>query len=291
MGDISSQKVSSALASKPVFNPAAMVDRPGFVVRFLGRMFFHRVKFDERWVGKIKTLEKEGTVVYVMNRVSLLDFLYFQWAFIRVGLPLAMFANGLRFAHAFAIRPLGEMILTLFRRLFGRMRLAEVNDDVLTETVSSGRSSLLFLKPSRGLVQWGAKVDDGPIRSLIALQRTSSTPIFLVPQFLFWERQPERYQKSVVDYVFGNPDAPGRLRKIINFILNHRKAFVHVGNAVNLREFLEEEGDQQDSEVLTRKLRWRLNHQFTLEQKVVNGPLLKNSRRMRNEILRIEEFK
>jgi glycerol-3-phosphate O-acyltransferase len=34
-----------------------------------------------------------------------------------------------------------------------------------------------------------------------------------------------------------------------------------------------------------------LNHQFTLEQKVVNGPLLKNSRRMRNEILRNEEFK
>ena len=99
MEEVSSQKDASTLASKPVFNPAAMVDRPGFLVRFLGRMFFHRVKFDERWVDKIKACEKEGTVVYVMNRVSLLDYLYFQWAFIRVGLPLAMFANGLRIAN------------------------------------------------------------------------------------------------------------------------------------------------------------------------------------------------
>jgi len=78
---------------------------------------------------------------------------------------------------------------------------------------------------------------------------------------------------------------------MINFIVNHRRSLVHVGEPVNLREFLAEHDDHLEGDDLNRQLRWRLNHQFLLESKVVKGPVIKDAKRMRNELMRNETFR
>jgi glycerol-3-phosphate O-acyltransferase len=268
-----------------------MVPHPGFLVRMLGYFFFRWVRFEDVRLDFLKKKAEEGKLVYVMNRRSLLDYMYFQWAFLKHGLPLAEFSNGFVLGDALWIRRMRQIPGLLFAWLFNKLPHAGDDRGALREALSPGAAALLFLKPARGLMRWRSGRSTECLAELIALQRSQETPLLLVPQFLFWDRKPDRYNRSILDLVFGHPDAPGRLRKMINFVVNHRRSLVHVGEPVNLREFLAEHDGNLEGEDLNRQLRWRLNHQFLLESKVVKGPVIKDSKRMRSELLRNENFR
>ena len=44
---------------------------------------------------RLRSLEERGTIVYVMRTRSTLDYLFFNYLFLKIGLPLARFANGI----------------------------------------------------------------------------------------------------------------------------------------------------------------------------------------------------
>lgn len=248
--------------------------------------------FDETAVKKIKEAESLGRVVYVMKSQSLLDYMYFQWVLSKNGLPLPGIANGMGFGSALFLRPFGQIITFFFDWLVGRVRLAGPHDGALERTLHEGKAALVFMRPGRSVLPTAPAEHSGMLEELVAVQEKSDVPIILLPQFLLWKRSSDRYNRSIVDMVFGHPDAPGRLRKLINFILNHRRAFVHVGDSLNLSEFIAEHQDtlQQGDHALAVKMRWRLHHQFALEYRVLKGPVVKDAKRMRKEIMRHPEF-
>ena len=280
--------------TKGVYHPSAMVEKPGFVLRVLGRTFFDRVNFDQKYVTLVNRLSRQGTVVYVMNSQSFLDYLYFNWVFLKLGLPLAWFTNGIRLFESLVVRRVMKVLGLLFAFLFGRVRLPKSDVASLRESVERERSAMIFLKKARAILQWGDVVyKEELLAELIALQRQSTRPIILLPQILIWKQKPDRYKRSIFDLVFGHPDAPGRVRKLINFVLNHRKAFVQLGEPVDLSLWLRDnppEPGESDDTALARRLGWTLHRELAVEQKVIKGPVLKNARQIRSELLRNKEL-
>ena len=180
----------------------------------------------------------------------------------------------------------------LFGLLFGRIRTPKTERKLLQVTLHEGRAALVFMRRGRSVLPTAAEEHHELFEDLIRIQQESDVPIILVPQFLLWKRTSDRYDRSIVDMVFGHPDAPGRLRKFVNFVLNHRRAFVHVGDTLNLKEFIAEHEEllQEGTQPLAVKMRWRLHHQFALEYRVLKGPMVKDAKRMRKEIMRHPEF-
>jgi glycerol-3-phosphate O-acyltransferase len=255
--------------------PTAMAPKLGWTLRTMGRLFFSKVRFEEAGAEIVRKATRRGTVVYVMRDRSYIDYLFFNWAYVRRGLPLAQFANGLGsvFLHPFRV---------LLRWLFGRR---EKEEGGLGEVVSRGDSALLFLRKPQTLTERDPDFHNNHVLDLIRLQRKRERPILLVPQLLLWSRAPERLRKSFVDLVFGEPDAPGRLRGIWLFLRNHQRAFAQVAEPLDLKDFVERFPDQSD-EVLAKKVRWMLLHYLARERQVVLGPILKSPRRIRHEVLR-----
>ena len=103
MGDPSSQPTRAPLAATaapPPLDPfSAMTPRFNFFFRWFAKRFFGEITLDEATVARLRALEAAGSVVYVMRYASRLDYFLFNWLFLRHGLRLSTFANGIRFDY------------------------------------------------------------------------------------------------------------------------------------------------------------------------------------------------
>ncbi|MGB0589220.1 MAG: 1-acyl-sn-glycerol-3-phosphate acyltransferase [Myxococcota bacterium] len=275
-----------------------MLKRPGTIHRMMWGWLFRRVAFDERHIDRLHEAHRTGDVVLVMHHHSLLDYLYFNYAFLRFGLPLVYFANHITMQW---FKPAWKLVFSLFGRLIRRRPASLTDPEVLAYGLERGRPALLFVK-RRGLWPWSPEQPDDALLEVVLtaqLERETAVagsddqvarPIFLIPQLLVWSQNPNRYKRTLSDMVFGDPEAPGRLRKGINFLINRRRAFVQLGDPINVSEFLANESPALGTQALAAKLRYEIMQRMQREERVIKGPILKDARRIRQEILRTPEM-
>ncbi len=268
-------------------HPSRMVERPGPLLAWLGRTFFGAVRFDDDTVAAIRAASSEAIPVYVLNVHSRLDYLVLNFWFLRLGLPLAWFSPGIDLAW---FRPLRVAFRELWRQLFGSLRHRPDDRATLRQAVAEARPSLLFLKRSRTLIQWGAETSAPLLDELVASQPSGPAPIRLVPLLLVWDQKPESYRRSVLDVVLGDPQAPGPVRKMLSFLRNFRHARVQAGRAIDLPTFLDANKDAADPASCAARLKFALSNEFMLESKAIHGPVLKGARRIIDEIARTPPF-
>ncbi len=280
-----------------LLNPSQMLSRPNLLTRLFSHVMFKRVAFDDKHVATIRDAEREGNVVFAMNHHSLLDYLYFNYAFKRIGLPLVFFANEIAMT---AFRPLWQLAGRGLRRLFGRLSRRLQDTELLAYGLERKRPALVFLKRS-SLWPWATSGSaDKYLKTVLTAQLDrihacegtgrQPMPIRVIPQLLIWSQDPDRYGRRLRDLVFGNPEAPSPLRKVISFVLNRRRAFVQVGKPIDLVEFLGAQPPGTNLDELARKLRFVIRQALTLEERVIKGPILKDAKRIREEILRTREM-
>jgi glycerol-3-phosphate O-acyltransferase len=269
-------------------HPTAMIDRPGTLLGWLFRRVFPDIVFPAELAARVRAAAARGTVVYVCPTLSSIDYVYFTYAFLLHGLPLARFANGMR---TILLQPIGRLLrgaITLWRRRH------ESPVDELGKVVRRGESALLFLRRPRTLVGGEPAGFRGAfVEELIRIQRERSAagggrPILFVPLVLVWGSpavRAARAKRGLIDIVFGEREAPGRLRALWMFFTHLRDAQVLGGEVLDLERFLVEEGGAAD-EVLARRLRWQLGGRLESEVRVVLGPARKGAARICQEILR-----
>jgi glycerol-3-phosphate O-acyltransferase len=280
-----SSAVDDGLDGDALIHPSRMTERFGLVARLLGRVFFARVDYPARLGNAIASCAREGVPVYVMGTVSLLDYLYLNWALLRHSLPRAEFANGLRLA---AFQP-WRMALRFWWR---RIRKVESPPDasIVRGLVARRRSALVFLRRpfSFGLPQSPVGADL-LLGELCVAQRASALPIFLVPQILIWERSPARDSGSILDTFFGDPAAPGPIRKALSFARNYRRAFVRGSEPINLKAFVDEQAGLGDAEIAARLLAL-VQQRLEVENRVIHGATVLPPRDVAASILKQPDF-
>src|SRR5262245_44595865 len=70
--------------------------RPNALLRWVLGRFFRHIDVDVHWAEGVKDAAKQGTVVYVMRSLSVLDFLCLDYLTKHFSLPLIRFVNELR---------------------------------------------------------------------------------------------------------------------------------------------------------------------------------------------------
>ena len=250
---------------------AGMHTRYGPLLRWIFRRFFEPVHFPQEAQAELEELARRGTLVYVMRSAGILNFLYFNWAFARRGLPLARAVLGL---STWLVRPLAA--------LFHRHPTPPCENVV--QAVAEGEAAMVFLRRPKVLQAKGSATDD-PFAQLVRLQRRQQRPIYVVPQLLIFKRAPVRIRPGVTEAVLGTAEVPGRVHAFVSFLFNHRRSFVKVGKAIDLRALVEAEPDTPD-ERLARKVRGALGVGLARELRAVVGPPLKPADRLVDETLR-----
>jgi glycerol-3-phosphate O-acyltransferase len=267
---------------------SAMTRRFNFFFRWFARRFFRHFDLDEETVERLRSLERRGSVVYVMRYASRLDYFLFNDLFRREGLRLSGFANGIRFYY---YRPLFEAL----RIALSRERGAPADLDHARsrararELAKGGESFFLFLRTAR-LIWRGRRVaaEEG-VRELDLLEEVIDASwdgggeVFLVPLAIFWRKGP-RAQRRFLNLFYGAQTRPSDLAKVTSFLTTYRGLSVKVGEPIDLSRFIAERREQ-GAHAVARTVRRTILSFLYREEKVVEGPTLRPRYRVEEEVL------
>ena len=242
----------------------------GPVGRVLAKRYFTSVRFSAEAEAELRRLCAQGFVVHVMRTDAWVNYLYLAWALIVRGLP--------------PVRAVVNL-----RRWFTRpwLRAAQRGDFDVRFTYARRHhgSGLVFLKRSVLLSAEGGYHKEDPFPALVAMARKAERPVYLVPELFVWEKRSTRLRPSLVDHIFGSPEAPGFLHSVMAFWRNHERAQFRVGEAINLKRFIEDNPQEPDT-LIARKVRSALHHHLARETRAVFGPPFKHTDRLIEECLR-----
>ena len=219
---------------------------------------FGPVRVPRQAPAELAGLAARGSLVFVMRRSGLLNFLYLRWFLSRHGLPPLRAAQG-------------------YTGLFGALSRIRRSRRALEEAAGSGRSSLVFLGDRA--------TETGPLEHLVRLQRSLARPIFLVPLVLLWSRRAQRLERSIWDVLFGTPDSPNAISNAVAFFRNFRHCFLSVGKAVDLQERIAARPDASNLS-LARGVRGAVLQHLARELRAALGPPLRGPGRVRAKVLR-----
>jgi len=265
-------------------HPSAMIVRHGLLFRLLRRLAFDRVPVEPRLVDPLRLASAGATPVYLLRYASLLDYLLLNLLCLRLGLPLAAFAQGL---STLWLRPLVD--------LFGLLlapgpqtpvqRKARWGPEVARRALRRGEPVTLCLGRTRWRGLPGRDLVHDYFLDLVRLQRELEVPIRVVPLLILWRRQPLHLRPSLLDAFLPDREAPGPLGKLVLVLSSASRALVQACEPLDLRRLLEEAAPGTPDEVLARRVRLRARAALARERAVVLGPPLKDAAQLKAEIL------
>ncbi len=270
---------------------SSMASRFNLLFRFFAHRFFRHFDLDDETVSKLRALEEEGTVVYVMRYASRLDYFLFNTLFLREGLRLSSFANGIRF---FYYRPLVEALRTIWKRPRGVPEDVELvrTRGFARNLTRQGGSFFLFLRTaslrsqlrSRKRAVAAGRSERDLLGEVVRAAWDSEKPVHIVPLALFWRKGP-RSRRQFLNLSYGALNRPSDLAKVTSFLLTYRGLHVKVAEPVDLQAFSasrREDGPASVARVLRRVI---LTYLYR-EEKVVEGPVLQPRHRVQELIVR-----
>src|SRR5262245_30348239 len=267
---------------------SAMTPRFGVFFRWFARRFFSHLGLDPGTVARLRELEARGSVVYVMRYASRLDYFLFNALFLREGLRLSAFANGIRFYY---YRPLFEALRArLSRRREGAGRERDL--DQASRLARGGSSFFLFLRTARlrsvllgrrrAALEGRADLDllQEVVRAAWDSERAA---VELVPLALFWRKGP-RARRSFLNLFYGAATRPSDLAKVTSFLTTYRDLSVKVGEPIDLAAFIARRRDE-GAETVARMVRRSILTFLYREEKVVEGPTLRPRQKVQELVM------
>jgi len=267
---------------------AGMHDRYGGPARLFFEWLFGPVEYPPPAVEAIRALAARGTLVYVARAETSLLGVYFNFALSRFNLPLARFVGGLSLLLYQPVDRLWKLwrrrlrVPAAWRESYGAAAPTRA-EAALMEVTARGDASFLFLsRRGRGRRRFGRPNDY--LRALIAAQRASTQPIFIVPHAIVSRVQSGAARGALGGRLFGSSRRSGRLRDLA-LIFAGRYATIRVADPLDLQAFVNEHATL-DGLRMARHLAHALERRIRAEERVVAGPELPRFRVTRRRVLR-----
>jgi glycerol-3-phosphate O-acyltransferase len=180
------------------------------------------------------------------------------------------------------------VILAHIDFLFTRFSfLSPYKDQYYKEELTSGRTAFLSLFSNRVSYTRLIRSKTNPSQELIAIQKTTDRPIYIIPQNMFFSRRPVRKNFGVLDFLLGGlNENPGSLRRLFLLISRSKNIFIEMCDPISLREFLSrpEIRDLSDDNQALALRRLLLSNVNRLRQRVT-GPVIKSREEIKESIM------
>jgi glycerol-3-phosphate O-acyltransferase len=256
-----------------------MTPRFSLLFRWFARRYFRHFGLDEATVARLRDLERDGAVVYVMRYASRLDYFLFNTLFLREGVRLSAFANGIRFYY---YRPFLEALRIALRRPRSSQRdERERARETARSLALTGQSFFLFLRTARlasslrgrRRVAREGRAELDLVEEMVRSVWSSGRTVHLVPLAIFWRKGP-RARRRFLNLFYGAATRPSDLAKVSSFLTTYRDLSVKVGDPIDLAAFVALRRNR-GQETVARMVRRSILSFLYREEKVVEGPTLR----------------
>ncbi len=160
-------------------------------------------------------------------------------------------------------------------------REAISDDEYVMASLRSKKPLLLSLLSRKLFIRRYIEKKSDTIQYLVEAQRLTDEPIFLFPQILFWNRNPERTRVLVASRATIDR---GFLSGIFTVLKSSTPGFMRVASPINLKEELAQ-APADDPKQAARRVRNRLLEIYGSEKRTVLGPVIKSHQEMMEKVL------
>ena len=261
--------------------------RPGRLLSMLLRLFYSGLTFDDTQRAKIAALAQQGIIVYVSKHKSRFEHLFYHTRYGQLGLPVPELSFDHHIVTLQPLSRLGRIVLAGIAHLFRHITPADpFGNGYAAQALQEGMAAHLALVGRRGFYQRFVKAGMDPLRFLVELQPTVAAPILIVPQLMFYGRNPMSTMPSMIDALFGSEQRPGMLRRVAALFKNPGRVFVEISGPVDLKRFLAQPDlNGRSAEYQALVLRRHLMQQLDRHRQSIIGPVLTSRQELKESIL------
>ena len=259
--------------------------RPSFLLLGLLNKLFGKVSIPKDIIENIRNMAAEGQVIYCIKYRNILEFLFFYFSFLRLGLPVpkSAFYLSLRL-----FQPAGDFFKICINQLCYLLENFCFADPFkngwFQEHLDENGSLMIFLVDNKYGYKRLITPGNDPMAIILNHQFTAGKPIFVAPLILLFSKKPMQMKKNFFDIFFGPTDNPGFLRSCFLFLKNLNKINVNMGTPVNLQEWQKETHDQGIDQPF--ELRKKFINDIDINRKIITGPVQKSRQQIIEAVLR-----
>ncbi len=261
--------------------------RPGALTSWLLGLFYSGITFQPAESQKIRSLPSESIIIYVSKYKSRFEHLFYHTRYGQLGLPVPELSFDHRILFLQPLSRLLRILATGAEHLLRRLSLPNpFGNGYAARCLESGAAGHLALVRPRGFYKRFVKSQLDPLHLLVELQQRVERPIFIVPQLMFFGRNPVSTEPKLIDLLFGSALRPGRLRRLATMFKEPGRIFVEISEPLNLRQFLARPDlAARDAAYQALVLRRELLRQINRHRQTITGPVLKSRQELKESIL------
>ena len=267
-------------------------EKIGWLPSFILKLFYSGIKTHRDQTTVLEQIEDDGVIVYATKFKSHFEYLFYYSRYQQNNLPYPQIGFDYQVYFWQPVSRLIKMILAhldyfIHKRTFPN----PYKSGYIAQSLIEGKAGMLSLVGKKGFYRRFVKAKTDPIQYLIELQKTTERPVYIIPQLMFFSKNPHRSIPTLIDIFFGPEDKPGRIRRLFALFKNPGKVFFEVSEPVNLKTYLQNESIRnQPVEYQSLMLRRNLLVQLNRHRQTITGPILKTRQELKESILTNQRF-
>ena len=259
-----------------------------FLARLIQTLLFRRIDFDEESLALLREYSSKGTLVFASFQSSTTSLLILMNLLRKHDIPLPEVALGYR---PYLFQTLGDwatIAVVFIRRLFNKGQYRDVDDEEYLAGLVGEQKTIVTSLFSRSLFRRRyVDVKADAIQELVEIQRRIDKPIYMIPQIIFWNRNPERTRSFDMTWALMTLRATGD-RGLISGWLTIMKSgtppFMRLSAPFDLREEIKN-SHMEDPRQIERFVRSRLLEAYNHEKRTILGPVIKSQPELMERVL------
>ena len=268
---------------------------PGSLASLILNLFYSGIKVSKDQTEILEQIEADAVVVYATKYKSRFEFLFYYTRYQKLNLPRPQIGFDYQI---YAWQPLSRIIKMMLAHIdyfiHRRSFPNPYKSGYIAQTLLENKAGLLSLVGRKGFYGRFVKAKTDPIQYLLELQKSTERTVYIIPQLMFFSKNPHRSIRTLIDIFFGTEDKPGKIRRLFALFKKPGNVFVEISEPLSLKTYLQDESIRnQPIEYQSLILRRNLLVQLNRHRQTITGPSLKSRQELKESILtspRFQEF-
>jgi len=256
--------------------------RTNFMFDRIVRFLFRKVDFDAESLATLEEYSGKGMSVYASFLSSNTSLLVLNNLLKRNKFDHPFFAMDFTPYFVLLISNMFRKFVGFFTGLAGKEKPVKISEsEFLEEILRQDRSIVLSVLAKEFFLRRFLKKKSDSIQYLVEAQKKIDTPIYIYPQIMFWNRNPERTKtlitsNATVDRSF--------ISALFTVMKSATPPFMRISPPINLKEEIEN-SSSPDNQFIARNVRNKLLETYNHETRSILGPVLKTEQDMMEKVL------
>ncbi len=252
------------------------------IFKALTGLSFRKMSIDRESMLILNEYKDKGKIVYASMQTTYTSFFILMNQLKKHGLPVPSLALGFVPYSYQKIKVLFRESVNYYKKYLNMGENTFVPNSVYIERALNKDRAVAFSMLSRKLFfRRYVQIKTDALDYLLELQKKTDDPIYVFPQVIFWNRNPEKSKSVFISEATGDR---GLFSGMFTMWKSATPAFLRVGKPVNLKEELEND-PAVDIRHLSRKVRNKLLDIYNYEKRSILGPQIKTQQEMMEKVL------